>query len=69
MESHDLRGAHLRPLKKHRLFDKDDKDWLECENLWDRYVRDPQIADLREDSKLDEILPAREVDLVLFWFY
>ena len=28
-ESHDL--THLRPLKKHHLFDKDDKDWLKCE--------------------------------------
>jgi hypothetical protein len=55
-ESHDL--AHLRPSKKCRLFDEDDKDWLKCEidDVRDRMM---QIADhLKEDvdSKLDEIL-------------
>jgi hypothetical protein len=60
-ESHDL--AHL-PSKKRRVFDKDNKDWLECEidDVKDRMM---QIEDhLREDvdSKLDEIL--REVRLL-----
>jgi hypothetical protein len=61
-ESHDF--AHHCPSKKRRLFDKDDKDWLEYEidDVRDRMM---QIVDhLREDvdSKLDEIL--REVRLL-----